>query len=161
MDADSTVPLSQSHTEMTEILVPGDTNSLGRALGGTVLHWMDICGTVAAMRFANRPCVTASMDHIEFMAAIDLGEVAVIQGYVFDTGRTSLDIKVDVQVEDPLDGETRDVTSSFLTYVAVDEDGTPTRVPDVACEDETEEQLRSAALRERREQIEALADRFE
>ncbi len=160
MNADSPVPLSQSHTEMTEILVPGDTNSLGRALGGTVLHWMDVCGTVAAMRFANRQCVTASMDHIEFMAAVDVGEVAVVQGYVFDTGRTSLEVKVEVQVEDPLGGQTRDVTSSFLTYVAVDEDGAPTPVPDVACEAETEEQLRSGAIRERREQAEALADRF-
>jgi len=161
MDADSAVPLSQSHTEMTEIVLPSDTNSLGRALGGTVLHWLDICGTVAAMRFANRPCVTASMDHIDFMAAIDVGEIAVVQGYVFDTGRTSLEVTVDVQVEDPLADEVRDVTSSFLTYVAVDEDGRPTRVPDVACEDDAEERLRSTAIRERREDVESLLDRFE
>jgi len=161
MDADSAVPLSQSHTEMTEIVLPNDTNSLGRALGGTVLHWIDICGTVASMRFANRQCVTVSMDHIDFVAPIDIGEIAVVRAYVFNTGRTSIDVTVDVHVEDPLDGDTREATSSFLTYVAVDEDSTPIQVPDVACEDEAEAELRSTAIRERHEQIEDLVERLE
>lgn len=160
MSTDETAPLHRSHTEMTELVLPDDTNFFGRALGGAVLHWMDICGAVAAMRFANRQCVTASMDHVDFIGPIDLGEIAVIQAYVFNTGRTSIDVKVDVQAEDPLEGETRDATSSFLTYVAVGEDGKPTPVPDIVCEDEAEQELRETALAERRAEIESLVERL-
>ena len=90
MAARDSVPLSESHTEMTEMLLPNDTNNLGRALGGVVLHWMDICGAISAMRFANQQCVTASMDHVDFIAPIDLGEIAVIQSYVFHRGGDTL-----------------------------------------------------------------------
>lgn len=93
--------LQDSYTEMSEILMPNDTNNLGRALGGSVLHWMDICGAISARRFSNRQVVTAAMDHVDFMAPIDLGDVVTITGYVFDTGQTSMDIKVDVQAERP------------------------------------------------------------
>ena len=102
-----TATLAESHTEMTEYLLPNDTNNLGRALGGAVLHWMDICAAVASMRFANRQCVTASMDHVDFISPIDLGEVAVIEGYVFNAGRTSVDVKVDVHAEDPREAALR------------------------------------------------------
>ncbi|MDZ5813397.1 hotdog domain-containing protein, partial [Halorubrum sp. AD140] len=90
---DETATLASSHTEMTEMLLPNDTNNLGRALGGAVLHWMDICGAIAGMRFSNRQVVTASMDHVDFIAPIEMGEVAIIEGYVFNTGRTSVDVK--------------------------------------------------------------------
>jgi len=59
--------LQDSYTEMSEILMPNDTNNLGRALGGSVLHWMDICGAISARRFSNRQVVTAAMDHVDFM----------------------------------------------------------------------------------------------
>ncbi|KPN30569.1 acyl-CoA esterase [Halolamina pelagica] len=65
--------LAESYTEMTELLLPNDTNNLGRALGGAVLHWMDIAGAIAGMRFANTQVVTASMDHVDFISPIDLG----------------------------------------------------------------------------------------
>jgi len=108
-----TATLSESRTEMTEILLPNQTNSLGRALGGTVLHWMDIRAAVASMRFAGKQCVTASMDHVDSVSPIDLGEVAVIQGYVFETGTTSIEARVDVHAEDPIKGEKRLATTSF------------------------------------------------
>ncbi|AUX10241.1 acyl-CoA hydrolase [Halalkaliarchaeum desulfuricum] len=129
---DETATLAESHTEMTEILLPNDTNTYGRALGGVVLHWMDVCGAIAAMRFANRGVVTASMDHVDFISPIDLGEVAIIEGYVFNTGRTSLD-----------------------------DEGDPTPVPDVDCPTDEEVALRDGAKEERRRQLEDVVDRLE
>jgi acyl-CoA hydrolase len=138
--------LMDSYTEMTEMLLPNDTNNLGRALGGAVLHWMDICAAIASMRFAGNQCVTASMDHVDFISAIEMGEVAVVEAYVFDTGRTSIDVKVDVRAEDPREGTERKTTESFFTFVALDDDGKPTEVPDLACESDAEESLRNAAF---------------
>ncbi|WP_227373594.1 acyl-CoA thioesterase [Haladaptatus halobius] len=156
-----TATLMDSYTEMTELLLPNDTNNLGRALGGAVLHWMDICGAIAAMRFSNQQCVTASMDHVDFISPIDLGEVATVEAFVFDTGRTSIDVKVNVRAEDPKEGEERETTTSFFTFVALDESGTPTPVPKLECPDENQESLRDSARTERVEQLRAVAERID
>ncbi|SIR16674.1 Acyl-CoA hydrolase [Haladaptatus litoreus] len=156
-----TATLMDSYTEMTELLLPNDTNNLGRALGGAVLHWMDICGAIAAMRFCGNQCVTASMDHVDFISPIDLGEVAVVEAFVFDTGRTSIDVKVNVRAEDPKKGEERETTTSFFTFVALDEGGTPTPVPELNCPDDTQEALRDSARTERIEQLRAVAERID
>ena len=153
--------LAASKTEMTEMVLPNETNTLGRALGGVVLHWMDICAAIAGMRFAGTQCVTASMDHVDFVSPIDLGEVAVIEAYVFSTGRTSLDVIVEVHTEDPREGERRLSTSSFFTFVAVDESGHPTDVPSLECPTDAEAALRETAVEERREQLQQVADRLE
>ena len=158
---DETAALAESHTEMTQLLLPNDTNNLGRALGGVVLQWMDICGAIAGMRFANRQVVTAAMDHVDFISPIDLGEVAVIEGYVFNTGRTSLDVKVDVRAEDPKTDDVRETTSSFFTFVALDDEGTPTPVPRLSCPTEAERVLRESALEDRTARLEAVAERLD
>jgi acyl-CoA hydrolase len=156
-----TATLAESHTEMTEIVLPNDTNTHGRALGGAVLHWMDVCGAIAAMRFANEGVVTASMEHVDFKRPIDLGEVVVVEAYVYDTGRTSLDVTVEVRAENPRTDTERATTSSFFTFVAVDDDGEPTPVPDLDCPTEGERRLRDAALDERAAQLERLVERME
>ncbi|MGB9966072.1 acyl-CoA thioesterase [Halobacterium hubeiense] len=138
--------LMDSYTEMTELLLPNDTNNLGRALGGAVLHWMDICAAIASMRFSGKQCVTASMDHVDFIAPIEMGEVAVVEAFVFDVGRSSIEVKVEVRAEDPVEGTERKTTTSFFTFVALDDDGNPTEVPRLACETEAEEALRADAL---------------
>jgi acyl-CoA hydrolase len=122
---------------------------------------MDICAAIAAMRFSGLQCVTASVDHVDFLAPIDLGEVAVVEGYVFNAGRTSVDVRVDVRAEDPKAGESRATTTSFLTFVALDEDGRPTEVPALTCETDDERALRDRALDERREQLREYAARLE
>jgi acyl-CoA hydrolase len=152
--------LAASHTEMTELLLPNDTNNLGRALGGAVLHWMDSCGAIAVMRFSRRQCVTASLDHVDFIAPIDLGEVAVLEAYVFNTGRTSVDVKVDVRAENPRTGEERRTTTSFLTFVALDEEGSPTPVSDLDCPTSEEAALREEATEERRTQLADVSERL-
>ncbi|WP_049935960.1 acyl-CoA thioesterase [Haloplanus natans] len=161
--ADETGPatLAESHTEMTEIVLPNDTNTHGRALGGAVLHWMDVCGAIAAMRFANEGVVTASMEHVDFKRPIDLGEVVVVEAYVYGTGRTSIDVTVEVRAENPRTDTEHATTSSFFTFVAVDDDGDPTPVPDLDCPTEGERRLRDAALDERAAQLERLVERME
>lgn len=158
---DETATLAESHTQMTEILLPNDTNTYGRALGGAVLHWMDICGAIAAMRFANRQVVTASMDHVDFISPIDLGEVAVVKAYVFDTGTKSLDVMVDVHAEDPREGTRRETTTSFFTFVALDDEGRTTDVPDLVCPTDEQDALREAALEKREAQLRQVVDRVE
>ena len=153
--------LAESHTEMTEMLLPNETNTLGRALGGVVLHWMDICAAIASMRFAGTQCVTASMDNVDFVSPIDLGEVATVEAYVFATGRTSVDAKVEVRAEDPKEGDSRLTTSSFFTFVALDDSGRPTEVPDLECPTDAETALRDEAVEERRDQLRQVADRLE
>ena len=161
MSEQKTSTLSESYTEMTELLLPNDTNILGRALGGVVLHWMDICGAIAAGRFANERVVTASMDNVDFISPIDLGEIAVIEAYVFRTGRTSMDVRVEVHAENPRTDEHRETTTSFLTFVAIDANGRPTPVPDLVCETDAEQTLRETAREERRNHLEAIAARLE
>ncbi len=156
-----TATLMDSYTEMTELLLPNDTNNLDRALGGVVLHWMDICGAVAAMRFCGNQCVTASMDHVDFISPIDRGEVAVVEAFVFETGRTSIDVKVNVRAEDPKKGDQRETTTSFFTFVALDESGKPTPVPDLDCPDENQQALRDSAREERIEQLQDVVDRID
>ncbi|ELZ90384.1 acyl-CoA hydrolase [Haloferax mucosum ATCC BAA-1512] len=137
--------------------MPNDTNNLGRALGGSVLHWMDICGAISARRFSRRQVVTASMDHVDFLAPIELGDIVTVTGYVFDTGRTSMELKVDVEAARPSSNETRETASSFFTFVALDEDESATRVPELRCPTESERSLRDQALDERHRRRQELA----
>jgi acyl-CoA hydrolase len=152
--------LAESHTEMTEIVLPNDTNTYGRVLGGAVLHWMDVCGAIAAMRFASEDVVTASMEHVDFKTPIDLGEVVVVEAYVYGTGRTSIEVNVEVRAENPKQDTERDTTSSFFTFVAVDDDGEPTPVPDLECPTETERRLRDRAIDDRVAELERLVERM-
>ncbi|WP_160133824.1 acyl-CoA thioesterase [Halococcus salsus] len=158
--ADATT-LQESYTEMSEILMPNDTNNLGRALGGSILHWMDICGAIAARRFSHRQVVTASMDHVDFLAPIELGDVVTVEGYVYDTGRTSMDVKIDVRAERPSKDERNETASSFFTFIALDADESPDPVPELRCPTTAQERLRDAALTERRDRRRALASTVE
>lgn len=152
-------PLHQSHTEMTEVLLPNHANAFGRALGGVILRWMDICGAIAAMRFADGLCVTASMDHVDFLAPIEEGEIVSLEGYVYETGRTSLEVVVDVRAERPGAGhEDRETTTSFFTFVAIEEDGTPRPVPAVVCETDEEQTMRDRAIDRREARRQALVE---
>jgi len=159
--SEDSATLLDSYTEMTEMLLPNDTNTLGRALGGAVLHWMDLAGAISAMRFSGLQCVTAAMDHVDFISPIDEGEVAIVEAYVFDTGRTSVDVKVDVRAEDPREGEPRETTTSFFTFVALDDDGRPAPVPTLEVPTENQQALRDAAREQRLDQLRDVMDRMD
>ncbi|GAA0310324.1 acyl-CoA thioesterase [Halarchaeum salinum] len=141
--------------------MPEGTNHLGRAFGGRILEWMDVVASVACRRFAGSQVVTASIDHVDFHAPIEVGDVVTIEAYVFDAGRTSLTVRTTVRAEDPENGEEWDVTGAFFTFVAVDDDDQPTPVPSLACPSENERALRDRALDDRREHREALVERLD
>ncbi|WP_079890800.1 acyl-CoA thioesterase [Halococcus agarilyticus] len=145
-----TATLADSYTEMSEILLPNGTNNLGQALGGRVLHWMDVCGAIASRRFSGGLTVTAAMEGVEFLAPIEQGDIVTLSGYVFEAGRTSVGVKVAVIAERPATGAVRETTTSFFTFVAVDGAHDSRRVPELVCPTDEQRDRREHALDQRR-----------
>jgi acyl-CoA hydrolase len=133
-------PVSASRTELVEFVLPQDANALGTALGGRVMHFVDMAGAIAALRHCHAPVVTASIDHVDFRSPVQVGELMILKSRVNRTFRTSLEVGVKVFSENPLTGERRHTTSAYLTFVALDEARRPKVVPTIRCE--TAEDLR-------------------
>lgn len=143
-------PARESRVEMTELVLPNDANPLGNILGGKVMHLMDIAGALAAARHSRRVCVTASVDSIDFLHPIRVGEAIQVVAQVTDAGRTSMEVQVDVYSENLRTGQRRHTATAFFTFVALDERGQPTPVPAVIAET-PEERRRQAEARRRRQ----------
>jgi len=122
-------PVSASRTEMMELVLPQDANLLGNILGGRVMHLIDIAGAIAAHRHCHRQVVTASVDHLDFLNPVRLGELIVLQAQVNRAFHTSIEVGVDVFSEDFVSGKRKHTTTAFLTFVAIDEHGSPQPVP--------------------------------
>ena len=120
---------AETRCEMTSIVMPGQTNALGTVFGGQIMSWIDVCAAVSAQRFARSNVVTASMDNLLFRAPIKHGHVVVLQSTVNWAGRTSMEIGVRVESEDPLTGARTHTSTCYLTFVALDKDGKPQAVP--------------------------------
>ncbi len=119
----------ESAVEMTELVLPNDTNLLGNLLGGRLMHWMDIAGGMSASRYANKVVVTAAVDNLIFHHPVKLGELVNLKAIVTWTGRTSMEILVKVIAENTLTGEKKLANEAFFTFVALDEAGKPCSVP--------------------------------
>ncbi|MCS6905778.1 MAG: acyl-CoA thioesterase [Bacteroidia bacterium] len=138
----------ESFTQMTEIVLPNDTNVLGNLMGGRLLHWMDIVAAIAASRHSNRVVVTAAVDFVEFRSPIKLGEIVILKARVTRAFTTSMEVLVDVFAENPLNQVSRNSNSAFYTFVAVDQAGRPIPINPLIPETEEEIQLyESAAIR--------------
>src|SRR3979490_2828737 len=124
-------PVSASRTEMTELVLPQDANLLGNILGGRVMHLIDIAGAIAAHRHCHRQVVTASVDHLDFLNPIRLGELIVLEAQVNRAFHTSVEVGVEVFSENYNKGERKHTTTAFLTFVALDESGNPSSAPPV------------------------------
>jgi len=124
-------PAGSSHCTMSEIVLPNDTNSLGNLMGGRLLHWMDICAAISAQRHTGRVCVTASVDTVDFRSAIGQGEIVVLESQVNRAFRTSMEIEINVWAENPATLTRRKCNEAFYTFVAIDDEGRPQRVPPV------------------------------
>jgi acyl-CoA hydrolase len=122
-------PVSASRTEMIELVLPQDANLLGNILGGRVMHLIDIAGAIAAGRHCRCQVVTASVDHLDFHNPIRLGELIVLEAQVNRAFHTSVEVGVEVFSENYSKGERKHTTTAFLTFVALDESGTPCPVP--------------------------------
>ena len=130
---------------MVELVLPNDANTMGNVLGGRVLHWMDLAAAIVAHRHCRTEAVTASMDEVSFLAPIRVGQLAVVAARMTYVGRTSMEIRVDVQSEDLMSGERRQTSTAYLTFVAVDKGGLPTNVPPLLYETEDEKREARAA----------------
>jgi acyl-CoA hydrolase len=136
---------------MTQIVMPMHTNGPGGVLfGGVMMQWIDICAGVAAMRFAHGPVVTASIDRLDFLSPVRVGEIVVLQAQVNDVVRTSMEVGCRVETENMRTGERRYVTKAYLTFVAMDDAGKPKPVPPLELATE-HDQRRNADARQRRQ----------
>lgn len=149
----NTVPMSQSRTIQTHLVLPPDTNHHETIFGGRVLSYIDEIGAITAMKHCNMPVVTASIDSVDFLSSARVGDVLEMEAIVTSTGRTSMEVYVRVQSMNLLTGETKLTTESFLTFVAIVE-GKPMLVPGIVPETEDEQRLFESgpARREHRKQ---------
>jgi acyl-CoA hydrolase len=151
-------PVRESVSEYAEMALPTDANGLGNVLGGKVMHLVDLAGAMAAMRHARKPVVTASIDHMNFLHPIHIGQLIVMHSQVNRVFHTSMEVGVKVMVEDLMTGRKLHTCSAYLTFVAVDTEGKPAPIPPVIPETEDEER-RYREAEERREYRLALRKR--
>jgi len=142
-------PVSASTCKMTEIVLPNDTNGLGNMMGGRLLHLMDKCAAISAQRHANRVCVTAAVDNVEFQSAIEEGEVVVVESRINRAFDTSMEVELNVWAENPRAETNRKCNRAFYTFVALDDAGTPVEVPAIAPETEAERERYETAGKRR------------
>ncbi|HKW56896.1 MAG TPA: acyl-CoA thioesterase [Candidatus Acidoferrum sp.] len=114
-------PVSASRSEMTEIVLPAQTNPLGKLLGGQVMHLVDMVAALAAHRHSSSYVVTASVDYIDFRNPINLGEIVTLHAQLNRVFRTSMEVGVEVYSENVMLGEKRHTTTAYVTFVAIDE----------------------------------------
>ena len=141
--------VEESAVVMRHTLMPNETNLTGSMHGGDLLKHIDNAGGMAAWRHARNPVVTASLEQMDFLAPINLGQLLTLKASVLRVGRTSMDVGVRVEGEDLNSGEVRHLASCYLTYVAIDEHRRPTPVPPLIIRTE-EERRRQRQAEERR-----------
>ena len=123
--------VEQTRSEYSEICLPNDTNTLGNMLGGHVMHLVDLCGAIAAIRHARCAVVTASVDQMTFLHPIHLGELVRLKSQVNRVFRTSMEVGVKVWVENLRTAEIRHTSSAYLTFVALDAEGNRVVLPQI------------------------------
>jgi len=123
-----------SFSEMLQVVLPNDANTLGFALGGHVMHLIDMAGAIAAYRHTRGQVVTAAVDGLQFLHPIRIGDLIILEARVTAAFRTSLEVEVEVFSEDTLTGERKQTSIAYLTFVTIERDGRRTPVPPLALE---------------------------
>ncbi|HCM77550.1 MAG TPA: acyl-CoA thioesterase [Cytophagales bacterium] len=139
----------ESLVSMTELVLPNDTNTFNNLMGGRLMHWMDIVSAIAAQKHSNHVVVTASVDNISFKSPIQLGNVVTLKAKVTRSFNTSMEVKIDVEAEDVPADKKIESNSAYFTFVALDQEGRPTPVPEVEPETSEEKIQYDGALRRR------------
>ena len=142
-------PVRESISEMTEIVLPNDANPLNALLGGRLMHWIDLAGAMAAHRHSRTYVVTASIDHLDFLVPVRVGDFVVLRSSVNRAFHTSMEVGVKVWVEYYRSEQSRNVSSAYLTFVAIDAAGNRMPVPPVIPETEDENRRYDGAARRR------------
>ena len=133
-------PVRDSQSEMAEIVLPNDANPLAALLGGRLMHWIDLAGAMAAHRHSRNYVVTASVDHIDFLVPVRVGDLIILRSSVNRVFQTSMEVGVKVYVENYLADTAEHVASAYLSFVAIDSAGKHLKVPPVI--PETDDQQR-------------------
>ena len=141
--------VASTQSEMTEIILPNDTNLLGHLLGGRLMHFIDLTGAMAAFRHSRTYVVTAAMDHIDFIRPVHLGDLLTLKSSVNRAFTSSMEVGVKVWAENTKTGAIAHVASAYLVFVAVDEHGRVQKVPELKPETPDEIRRYDDALRRR------------
>ena len=143
----------ESEAVMSELMMPQHANIMGNVFGGVILSLVDRVAAVAAIRHARKPCVTVSVDKVDFKEPIHVGELLTAHARVNYAGRTSMEVGVKIIAENVLSGERRHTNSCYVTYVALDDHGQPTEVPPVVPETPDEKRRYERAAKRRASRV--------
>lgn len=149
MSALSPKTSAQSLTVNTEMVLPNDTNHVGNLFGGKLLQWMDITAAICAQRHCKRVVVTAAINHVSFDNPIKQNSVVTLEAKVSRAFTSSMEVYMDVFVEDAVTGNKTKCNEAIFTFVAIDQNGAPLHVPPVIPETEEEKKRYDSALRRR------------
>jgi len=147
-------PPRLSQVEMTELVLPNDTNSLGNLLGGRLMHWIDVAGAIAASRHSNKTVATVAVDSLDFRHPARMGEVVILKAKLTWAGRTSMEVRVEAYAENLKSGKVILTNKAYLTFVALDEEGRPTPVPRLIPETDEEKKDYEEAQKRRAQRLE-------
>jgi acyl-CoA hydrolase len=142
-------PVRDSQSEMAEIVLPNDANPLGALLGGRLMHWIDLAGALAAHRHSRNYVVTASIDHLDFLIPVRVGDLVILRSSVNRVFHSSMEVGVKVWVENYIEVSRKHVSSAHMTFVAIDRQGRKLPVPPVIPETEEERRRYDDAGRRR------------
>tara|TARA_B100001741_G_scaffold305456_1_gene297706 strand:- start:458 stop:922 length:465 start_codon:yes stop_codon:yes gene_type:complete len=134
----STIPVSKSQVYMQELILPNDSNILGNVLGGKVMHLMDLCAAMSALKHCRHQVVTASVDNLDFLAPSKIGDFLILKSSVNFCGNKSMEVGVRIDTEDRKTGKLKHTASAYLTFVAIDDSGNTIGVPQVKPENKDE-----------------------
>ena len=135
-----TKAIKDTQVIMHELVLPNDTNLLGNVLGGRVMHLMDMCAAMSAYKHARTAVVTASVDQLDFLAPVKMGDIMILKSSVNYTGKSSMEVGVRIESENPKTGSIYHTSSAYLTFVSLNDNGKPQGVPMVNPETEVDKQ---------------------
>lgn len=159
--------VSETVTELAQIMTPSEANVLGKVFGGSILALIDLTASATAQKFSGTVCVTAAFERVDFRQPIEIGELVTLRGHVSYAGRTSVEVTIDVMATNLRSGAMRHTNTARVTMVALGDDGRPQAVPRLLCESRDEKQafLEGYARRELRQsrlrQVEEVHARLE
>ena len=130
--------VSDSQVIMHELVLPNETNVHGNIFGGIVMYYMDMCAAMSAYKHARKPVVTASVDRLDFLAPAKMGDIIIFKSSVNYTSRSSMEVGVKIESENPLTGKIKHTASAHLTFVALNENNKPTAVNPITPESKDE-----------------------
>jgi acyl-CoA hydrolase len=144
-----TKKISDSQITMTELVLPNHTNQLGNLLGGQLMHWIDICAALSAAKHSNRVCVTASVDRIDFLHPVKLGDAVTLMASLNRVFKTSMEVGVIVYAQNFREGTKIHTNTAYLTFVSVDNNGNPVQAIEAIPETDEEKRRYDEALTRR------------